>query len=91
MKISWINVSGLSIIVSVLLVILLFVSHYPFPLVEYANLSLVLVTIETTEIGSEISRFLWTYRLIDVMAQAFVLFAAAVCGVAILRDQGEKK
>lgn len=38
---------------------------------------------ETPEI--ETTEFLWTYRLIDMIAQAFVLFAAAACCVTLLR------
>jgi len=38
---------------------------------------------ETPEI--ETPEFLWTYRLIDMIAQAFVMFAAAACCVTVLR------
>ena len=38
---------------------------------------------ETPEM--ETTEFLWTYRLIDMVAQAFVLFAAAACCVTVLR------
>ncbi|MBS7643903.1 hypothetical protein KEJ26_04950 [Candidatus Bathyarchaeota archaeon] len=35
--------------------------------------------------------FLWTFRLIDIIAQAFVLFAAAACCAAMLRrEKGEE-
>jgi len=35
--------------------------------------------------------FLWTFRLIDIIAQAFVLFAAATCCAAMLRrEKGEE-
>jgi len=36
--------------------------------------------------------FLWTFRLIDIIAQAFILFAAATCCVAMLRrEKGEEE
>jgi hypothetical protein len=38
---------------------------------------------ETPEI--ETPEFLWIYRLIDMIAQAFVMFAAAACCVTVLR------
>jgi hypothetical protein len=35
--------------------------------------------------------FLWTFRLIDIIAQAFVLFTAATCCAAMLRrEKGEE-
>lgn len=93
MKIDWIRVAGLAVTVLVVLVFSMIVVRYEFPAFEYASQPAELIEIETSTIGQEVSRFLWTYRLIDLIAQAFVLFAAAACCVAVLRtekDEGKK-
>ena len=61
---------------SALLLLSLIVANRGFPILSFAEI----VEVETVE-------FLWTYRLIDLMAQAFVLFAAAACCVAVLRTE----
>lgn len=71
-------VGSTAIVLAILIISMLVVSH-EFPILNSAET----VKMETTE-------FLWTYRLIDLIAQAFVLFAAAACCVAILRA-GEKE
>jgi len=42
-------------------------------------------------IGQEMSSFLWHYRALDLVAQAFVLFAAATCCISMLRGDEEEK
>ena len=76
MKIDGIRAVKLTAIVFVTLILSLLVVNYEFPIFDSAET----VEIETTE-------FLWTYRLIDMIAQAFVLFAAAACCVAVLRAE----
>ena len=67
---------GLTAVVLVMLAFSILVVSYEFPILNSAET----VEMETTE-------FLWTYRLIDLIAQAFVLFAAAACCVAVLRAE----
>ena len=67
---------GLTAVVLVILIFSMVASRYEFPILNSAGA----VEMETTE-------FLWTYRLIDLIAQAFVLFAAAACCVAVLRAE----
>ena len=67
---------GLTAVVLVMLTFSILVVSYEFPILNSAET----VEMETTE-------FLWTYRLIDLIAQAFVLFAAAACCVAVLRAE----
>lgn len=74
MKTAWIRLTGLTTTVLVLLFFSMLIVRYEFPIFNSAET----VEIETTE-------FLWTYRVIDLIAQAFVLFAAAACCVAVLR------
>ncbi|MDH5811489.1 MAG: hypothetical protein QXO54_04270 [Candidatus Methanomethylicaceae archaeon] len=40
------------------------------------------------DIGPGYSRFLWENRSVDVLAQAFVMFVAAVSCLAIFRETG---
>jgi len=87
MRINWIRVAGLTTTVLVVLVFSMLIVRYEFPAFEYASPSAELIESETTEIGAKVSRFLWTNRLIDIIAQAFVLFAAAACCVAMLRAE----
>jgi hypothetical protein len=68
--------AGLTAIVLVLLIFSMLAVSYEFPILNSAET----VEMKTTE-------FLWTYRLIDLIAQAFVLFAAAACCVAVLRAE----
>ncbi|MEA2090441.1 MAG: hypothetical protein U9O89_06785 [Thermoproteota archaeon] len=90
MKIDWSRLTGLITVVFVLLVFCMVIISYEFPAFQYENFSPELVKIEINKIGSEVSRFLWDYRLIDLIAQAFVLFAAAACCVAMLRTREKK-
>ena len=66
-------------IIAAILVFSLLIVNQEFPIFDSAEI----VEVETTE-------FLWTYRLVDLMAQAFVLFAAATCCVAVLRIEGKR-
>lgn len=80
MRIDWVRVAGITIVVSAVLIFSMLVVRSEFPAFDHVEP----VEIETTE-------FLWTYRLIDMIAQAFVLFAAAACCVAMLRVKEKKK
>jgi len=90
MRIDWVRVAGITVVVSAVLIFSMLIVRYGFPAFEYASPSAELVEVETTAIGPEVSQFLWTYRLIDLIAQAFVLFAAAACCVAVLRAEEKK-
>ena len=80
MRIDWVRVAGITVVVSAVLIFSMLVLRSEFPVFDHMEP----VEIETTE-------FLWTYRLIDMIAQAFVLFAAAACCVAVLRVKEKKK
>lgn len=80
MRIDWVRVAGITVVVSAVLIFSMLVVRSEFPVFDHVEP----VEIETTE-------FLWTYRLIDIIAQAFVLFAAAACCVAVLRVKEKKK
>ena len=72
----WGRVAGLTVVLLAVLISSMLIIRHEFPALDHAEP----IRIETTE-------FLWTYRLIDLIAQAFVLFAAAACCVAVLRAE----
>lgn len=84
MGIDKIGVTGL--VISVLLVAIfgIVITQNSFPAFEHATSNERLIA-TTQPIGQEASSFMWTYRSTDLMAQAFVLFAAAAGCLAILR------
>ena len=85
--------AGLITTVFAALIFSTLIVEYEFPVFEYADPDQPpeLVEIETPIIGPEVSRFLWDYRVIDLIAQAFVLFAAAACCMALLRTEERKR
>jgi amino acid transporter len=83
-----------TIIVLTLLILLIFTMQYDFPAFKYTGSPTEpageLIKNNTAVIGLEVGRFLWNYRVIDLIAQAFVLFAAAVCCLALLKTEEKK-
>jgi hypothetical protein len=90
-EIDRIRVAELTAVVLVTLIFSTLIVEYEFPVFKYADQSAELVENETARIGPEVSRFLWDYRVIDLIAQAFVLFAAAACCTALLRTEEREK
>jgi multisubunit Na+/H+ antiporter MnhB subunit len=91
MEIDRIRVAGLTAAVLATLIFSTLIVEYEFPVFKYAEPPTELVENETEIIGQKVSRFLWDYRVIDLIAQAFVLFAAAACCTALLRIEERKK
>jgi hypothetical protein len=90
-EIDRIRVAGLTAAVLATLIFSTLIVEYEFPIFKYAEPPAQLVENETAIIGQEVSRFLWNYRVIDLITQAFVLFAAAACCVALLRTEEREK
>jgi hypothetical protein len=88
-----IRLAGLTAVVLAILVFWMLVVEYDFPVFKYVSPDQPpeLVENDTWIIGQEVSRFLWEYRVIDLIAQAFVLFAAAACCMALLRVEERKR
>ena len=86
------RISAAGLVVSLFLVAVLgvFIVQNSFPAFLYAPSNSRLVSI-TQPIGTAESNFMWTYRNTDLIAQAFVLFAAAAGCLAILRTEENKK
>ena len=93
MGIDLIRLAGLTAMVLAVLVFWMLVVESDFPAFKYVDPDQPpeLVENDTSIIGQRVSRFLWNYRVIDLIAQAFVLFAAAACCMALLRVEERKR
>jgi hypothetical protein len=87
MGIDRIRLAGLTTVILAILVFWMLIVEYDFVVFRYVDPDQIpeLVENDTSIIGQEVSWFLWNYRVIDLIAQAFVLFAAAACCMALLR------
>lgn len=66
-----------------------FVLEFPFgPFAYSTSLDHFIGINENIEAGD--SSFMWSFRVTDLMAQAFAIFAAAVACLAMLRDMGKE-
>jgi hypothetical protein len=89
------KVTATGLVVSLFLIVVLgvFIIENSFPAFLYAStneLSTRAVSV-TQSIGGAESNFIWKYRYTDLIAQAFVLFAAAAGCLAILRIEENRK
>ena len=92
MKIHRVRVAGLTCAVLAMIMLSMLIVEHEFPVFKYAErISAELVENETAIIGQRVSQFLWNYRVMDLIAQAFVLFAAAACCMALLRIEEREK
>lgn len=84
----WITVAGgaLAVIVGVSLVAL--AVQHPFQAFGYGDASGRLLP-DTSDLGPAASQLMWTYRSLDVVAQAFAILAAAIACLAMLRSDRE--
>ncbi len=93
MEIDLIRLAGLTTVILAILIFWMLIVEYDFPAFKYVdpNQPPELVENDTSIIGQRVSWFLWNYRVIDLIAQAFVLFAAAACCMALLRIEERKR
>lgn len=67
----------------------LIIAQSPFPAFKFASSSDRFINV-TQDIGPKDSVFMWTDRTLDLVAQAFVIFAAAAGSLAILRTASKE-
>ena len=92
MGIDLIRLAGLTTVILAILIFWMFIVEYDFPVFKYdPDPPPELMKNDTWIIGQRVSWFLWNYRVIDLIAQAFVLFAAAACCMALLRIEERKR
>jgi hypothetical protein len=87
MKPTAILILGIIFAALAMIILSLVILDQPFPVANYSNSSLVDIT---QNIGSEDSRFLWNNTGLALIAQAFVLFAAAAATLCLLKIDEEK-
>jgi len=84
------TVAALFAIVSLLLIFSWLTLEVDFPAFEYVSGGLVrrMVPAEPyTGIADSVARFLWEYRALDLNSQAFVIVAAVICCLAMLKSE----
>jgi hypothetical protein len=88
-----IRLAGLTAVFLAILIFWMFIVEYDFPVFKYVgpNPPPELVENDTSIIGQRVSWFLWNCRVLDLIAQAFVLFASATCCMALLRVEERKR
>ena len=81
-------VAAIFAIVSLLLFFSWLTLEVDFPAFEYVSSGIVRRMIPAqpyTGIAGSVARFLWEYRAIDLNSQAFVIVAAVICCLAMLK------
>ena len=89
MKIDETTVAGAILALVMLCLLGLIIAQSPFPVFKYSPASNRLIDV-TQEVGPADSSFMWTNRTLDLSAQAFVIFAAAVGALAMLRIEDKE-
>lgn len=84
MKVDKIAVAGAVLALIAIGLSISIVLQFSFPIFKYATSTGQLININS-DIGPQSSDFMWTNRTIDLMAQAIVIFAAAMGCLAMLR------
>ncbi len=89
-RVSRVLASGVILLLLLGIFLVALLSKYVFPLFEYANTSGELLSIDLPNLGQMLSNFLWSFRPLDLILLAFVLFAAATCCLAMVREEKEE-
>lgn len=91
----WMNKTTQLVLAAISVVVLLGVSltrEIAFPYLEYASTALeTLMFTPTTydDITTAVSQFLWQHRGFDLVSQSFVVLAAVICTIALLKTRRE--
>ena len=81
---------GLSMVAIAILVGSWLTFDYGFPLFEYRLSDLVVLNSSTSSyegITAAVSQLLWGFRSMDLVSQAFVILAAIICCIAMLKNE----
>ncbi|MDH5199693.1 MAG: hypothetical protein OEW93_02295 [Candidatus Bathyarchaeota archaeon] len=78
--------AGLILSVLLFFSFFLIVANEPFPANSFRHGELVPIS-PPGEVGPAVSGFLWGYRGFDLLMQALLLFATAMCCIAMLREE----
>lgn len=89
MKPNSITVAGALLALLMIGLFALIISQSAFPIFKFASSSDRFINV-TQNVGKQDSYFMWTYRTLDIAAQAFVIFAAAAGCLAILRIENKE-
>jgi hypothetical protein len=65
-------------------------TQQPFPIFKYSTRSDHYISV-AQNVGAESSRFMWNNNSLNLLTQAFALFAAAAATLAILRTDEKRK
>ena len=85
-----IEAAGITISLIAILATLIIINQANFPAFTYATEDWIKIgTSEDAGLGT--ANFIWNYRFLDLVAQAVVLFGAAVGCLAILREEKEEE
>ena len=90
MKLDRITVAGGILALVMIGFFVLIIAQSPFPTFSPSSSTSERFINVTENIGPKDSSFMWTYRTLDLMAQAFVIFTAAVGCLALLRITEKK-
>ena len=89
MKINAVLIVGAILVILVVVVFVVIAGQTPFPAFKYATQTSQYVN-TTSNIGPEDSQFMWTNYDLTLIAQAFVMFAAAAAALAMLRTDDKE-
>lgn len=90
MKLDRITVAGATLALMTIGLFVLIIAQSPFPTFNPSFASERLIN-TAGNLGPQDSSFMWTNRTLDLMTQAFVIFAAAAGSLAVLRADERKE
>lgn len=90
MRLDGITIAGSLTALVAMVLFALIIAQSPFPTFQFASNSDRFINV-AQDIGAQDSVFMWTNRTLDLVAQAFVIFAAAAGCLAILRTTGKEE
>jgi len=85
-----IEITGAILAVAAILVAFIFMSQNSIPAFTYANENWIKIEVSKS-LGPGTANFIWNYRFLDLIAQAFVLFGAAAGCLAILKEERKEE